>query len=56
MYAIPFGEAEIRRAGDDVTIATYGMTVQRALEAADQLAGDGIGSEINTEYLGGVRA
>ena len=46
MYRIPFGEAEIRRDGDDVTIATYGMMVHRALEAADQLAADGIECEV----------
>ena len=46
MYRIPFGEAEIRRDGDDVTIATYGMMVHRALEAADNLAADGIECEV----------
>jgi pyruvate dehydrogenase E1 component beta subunit len=46
MYSIPFGEADIRRDGDDVTIATYGMMVHRALEAADQLAADGIECEV----------
>ena len=46
LYTIPFGEADIRRDGDDVTIATYGMMVQRAVEAADQLAGDGIECEV----------
>ena len=46
MYSIPFGEADIRRDGDDVTIATYGMMVHRAMEAADGLAADGIECEV----------
>jgi 2-oxoisovalerate dehydrogenase E1 component len=33
-YLIPFGCARIRRDGDDVTIITWGMLVQRSLEAA----------------------
>jgi pyruvate dehydrogenase E1 component beta subunit len=37
-YAIPFGEANIAREGKDVTIVSYGLTVNRALEAAERLA------------------
>jgi len=37
-YAIPFGEANIVREGRDVTIVSYGLTVHRALEAAESLA------------------
>jgi pyruvate dehydrogenase E1 component beta subunit len=37
-YAIPFGEANIAREGKDVTIVSYGLTVNRALEAAEKLA------------------
>ncbi len=36
-YAIPFGEPAIRRAGKDLTIATIGATLYRALEAAEIL-------------------
>jgi pyruvate dehydrogenase E1 component beta subunit len=45
-YAVPFGEAEIRRAGGDVTIVATAWMVDRALEAAEQLAGEGIEAEV----------
>jgi 2-oxoisovalerate dehydrogenase E1 component len=37
-YVIPFGLANIRRTGDDITIITWGMLVQRALDAATRIA------------------
>jgi pyruvate dehydrogenase E1 component beta subunit len=39
-YAIPFGEANITREGDDVTIVAFGRMVNFANEVADQLAGN----------------
>jgi acetoin:2,6-dichlorophenolindophenol oxidoreductase subunit beta len=45
-YAIPFGEANVVRDGDDATIVTYGLMVHRALDAAAALAKDGIEVEI----------
>ncbi|MBN3783566.1 alpha-ketoacid dehydrogenase subunit beta [Burkholderia sp. Ac-20345] len=41
-YAIPFGEANVMREGDDVTIVTYGRMVHLAMDAAAKLAKDGI--------------
>src|SRR6476659_866956 len=45
-YLVPFGEAAIRREGGDVTIVGTGWTVDRALGAAEQLAGEGIQAEV----------
>ena len=45
-YLVPFGKAEVRRAGDDVTIIAIGWMVPRALAAAEQLAKDGIDAEV----------
>ena len=36
-YLLPFGLAGIKRAGDDVTVVTWGMLVQRSLEAAQKI-------------------
>ncbi len=36
-YEIPFGKADIKRAGKDVTILTFGAVLYRALKAADEL-------------------
>ena len=45
-YLIPFGQAVIRREGTDVTIVGKLITVYRALEAAEILAGEGIEAEV----------
>jgi len=41
-YAIPFGEANVTREGDDVTIVAFGRMVNLANEAADNLAKNGV--------------
>jgi pyruvate dehydrogenase E1 component beta subunit len=38
-YEIPLGKADIKRAGSDVTVITYGRQVHDALTAANNLAG-----------------
>ncbi|HUP00670.1 MAG TPA: dehydrogenase E1 component subunit alpha/beta [Gemmatimonadota bacterium] len=45
-YMIPFGRAARVREGSDVTIVTYGATVQRSLAAAKIAAEEGIETEV----------
>ncbi|MEN6435641.1 MAG: pyruvate dehydrogenase complex E1 component subunit beta, partial [Anaerolineaceae bacterium] len=45
-YIIPFGVADIKRPGKDITLVTYSRMVLRALEAADILAKEGIDVEV----------
>jgi pyruvate dehydrogenase E1 component beta subunit len=46
-YAFPFGQAEIKRAGRDVTVVACGVQVPRALDAAERLASEsGIDVEV----------
>jgi len=45
-YLVPFGQAEIRRAGGDVTIVATGWMVGKALAAAESLAAEGIDAEV----------
>jgi pyruvate dehydrogenase E1 component beta subunit len=45
-YLVPFGKAEVRRAGGDVTIVATGWMVSRALAAAQTLAKEGISAEV----------
>ncbi|BFO04487.1 alpha-ketoacid dehydrogenase subunit beta [Pseudomonas guariconensis] len=46
VYSIPFGEANFLRDGDDVTLVTYGRMVHVAMEAAANLARQGIDCEV----------
>jgi len=45
-FCIPFGKADIKREGTDVTIVANLLYVKRALEAADELAKEGISAEV----------
>ncbi|MHB0953769.1 MAG: alpha-ketoacid dehydrogenase subunit beta [Allorhizobium sp.] len=45
-YAIPFGEAKVVRPGKDVTIVSLSMMVHRSLDAAGELATQGIEAEV----------
>jgi len=45
-YALPFGVADIKRAGNDITLVATSSMVQIALEAAEQLAEMGISAEV----------
>ncbi|MCG8440507.1 MAG: alpha-ketoacid dehydrogenase subunit beta, partial [Caulobacterales bacterium] len=45
-YAIPFGEAEYVREGEDVTVVAVGPAILHATAAAEMLAGEGVDCEI----------
>ena len=45
-YAIPFGKADIKREGNDVTVVALAWLVHEALAAAEELAAEGISVEI----------
>jgi len=45
-HVLPIGKARVMRQGRDVTIVSYSIGVGLALEAADQLAGEGIDAEV----------
>ena len=45
-YTLPFGKAEVKRAGTDLTIVTVGLMVHRALEAAAELEKRKISAEV----------
>lgn len=45
-HLVPFGVARIAREGSDLTIATAGQLVHRALEAAEALQREGISCEV----------
>lgn len=45
-YLIPIGVAEVRRAGDDLTIIAYGLMMHESLKAAEALAKENISAEV----------
>jgi len=45
-YTVPFGVADIKRAGSDVTIVGVGGMVNMALKAAEQLEAEGVSVEV----------
>jgi 2-oxoisovalerate dehydrogenase E1 component beta subunit len=45
-WTVPIGKADIKRAGSDISVITYGAMVHLALEAAATLANDGIELEV----------
>ncbi len=45
-YAIPFGLADVKHPGDDVTLVATGQTVQVALAAAEALGRRGVSAEV----------
>jgi pyruvate dehydrogenase E1 component beta subunit len=45
-YLVPIGVSDVKREGDDVTIVSYSKMLQTSLQAADQLAEQGIEAEV----------
>jgi len=45
-YTVPIGVAAVRREGTDVTLVSYNKMILVALEAADELAKEGISAEV----------
>ncbi len=43
---VPIGEAEVKRAGTDISVITYGAGVHWALEAAETISGEGTEVEV----------
>ncbi len=44
--AVEIGKAAVRRAGTDISLITYGGTLGKTLQAAKELAGNGISAEV----------
>ena len=45
-YTVPFGKARVWREGTDVTIVSFGIGMQYALEASNQLEAEGVSVEV----------
>jgi 2-oxoisovalerate dehydrogenase E1 component beta subunit len=45
-YIVPIGKANVRRSGNDLTIITWGSMIYVADEAAEELAKDGVSTEV----------
>ncbi|HSJ26716.1 MAG TPA: alpha-ketoacid dehydrogenase subunit beta [Acidimicrobiia bacterium] len=45
-YEVPIGEAAVAREGTDLTIVTVGLSVHKALDAAEALADSGVSAEV----------
>ena len=45
-FTIPFGKARVWREGTDVTLVSWGIGMSHTLEAADELAKDGVSAEV----------
>ncbi len=45
-YVIPLSESDVKREGRDLTIIAWGRMVQRSMEVAEELAGEGVEIEV----------
>ena len=45
-YTLPIGAADVKRAGDDITLVTYGLMLHYCLEAAEMVGPEGVDVEV----------
>jgi len=45
-YVIPLGQADVKRSGSDVTLVSWSHMVLKSLQAAEELAAEGISTEV----------
>jgi pyruvate dehydrogenase E1 component beta subunit len=45
-FTVPIGKSKVQRLGSDVTIVTYSKMLEKSIQAADELAKEGIEAEI----------
>ena len=45
-YSVPIGVARIAREGSDLTVIAYGLMLHYCLQAANELAQDGVSAEV----------
>ncbi|OAS22923.1 alpha-ketoacid dehydrogenase subunit beta [Paenibacillus oryzisoli] len=45
-YIVPIGQADVKRQGTDITVIAYGMVVNYVLQAAEELAKEGISAHV----------
>jgi hypothetical protein len=54
-FTLPIGKAKVMRPGKDVTIVAFSKMVGFSLEAADQLAKEGIDAEVGLSISASVK-
>jgi len=45
-FLVPFGKADVKREGTDITVIAFGLMMHESLNAAEQVAADGISVEV----------
>jgi 2-oxoisovalerate dehydrogenase E1 component beta subunit len=45
-YTVPIGPADVKRRGDDLSVFAYGLMLKHCLDAADEMAGEGVSVEV----------
>ena len=45
-YTLPIGKADVKRAGSNITLVSYGLTIHYCLEAAEKMAAEGVDVEV----------